>query len=341
MVQINNVKTLSVFWLVVLAAELFFSTTSPAQLIKLKVGHPAVSVYELPPVVAKEAGIFAKNGLDVDVVYISGGSINLMALLGGNTQISQASAPEMINAFLAGHDAVFVAGGATTLDYWLMAKTDVKGPAQLKGGSLAISRYGSVSDFAARYLLTKLGLTPVTDVAIIEIGGTVERLAAVMTGRVTATVLNPPPSYTAVRQGLHILGDTSAFGLTFQYTAPVTTRKFIAEKPNVVRRYVKSFVEALHWMKTEREEGRKLAASHFRVRDKEAWDKAYDYAVADERMSPKQYPSLDGIKTVLDMLGEKDPRAKKIRPEQIVDMSFIKDLDESGFIDNLYKKQRR
>jgi NitT/TauT family transport system substrate-binding protein len=309
-----------------------------AQEGKIRVAYASPTVYEMPVVVAKEMGFFAKNGLDVDVVFISGGTTSLMALIAGNTVINQSPSPEVINATLGGHEVVFVAGGTTTLDYWLTSRAGIQSPAQLKGGSVAISRYGSVSDFVARFLLTRLGLTPVRDVAVLEIGDTLTRVSAVLAGRVTATVINPPAAFIAFRQGLVSLGDTTSLGLVFQFTAPVTTRRFIRERPDIIRNYVRAHVEAVHFMKTEKEAGKRLAAKYFRAKDKEAWDKAYDFAVSDGTMPAKQYPSLAGIKTALDMQAERDPRAHTLKPEQLAEMSFIKALDDGGFIDKLYRR---
>jgi ABC-type nitrate/sulfonate/bicarbonate transport system substrate-binding protein len=147
---------------------------------------------------------------------------------------------------------------------------------------------------------------------------------------------NPPTSFIA-KNGFTVLADVASLGLAFQHTGAVTTRKFIREDADVIGKYVKAHVEAIHRLKTDRETGLKVAAKYFgKVRDKESMERAYDRYIGDNQLPRKQYPSLEGLKTVLGTLGEKDAKARAIKPEDLVDLRFIKELDQSGFIDALY-----
>lgn len=309
------------------------------KLTKLTVGYSAISINQLPGWVAKETGIFARNGLDVQLVYFSGGTPALMALVSGDTAVSQNSGPEVVNAHIAGSDVVFIAGGTVTLDWWLLSRSEIKTAAQLKGGTLAISRFGSASDFVARFGLQRIELVPEKDVAIVQIGTTTDRLAAIGAGRVQATVLPPPTMFIALKNGLNVLADVSALGLAFQHTAPVTTRRFIRENPEVVRRYLKSHVEAVQRIKTDRETGITVMTKYLgQAKDRDSTEKSYDRYISEDQLPVKQYPTLEGIKTVLNTLAEKDPKARAVKPEDLVDTRFIKELDQSGFIDSLYRK---
>jgi len=136
------------------------SSSASAQLIKLNVGYSAISGEQLPAWIAKETRIFEKNGLDVQLIYFTGGTTAVLALVSGEVPISQVAGPAVVNSALAGSDIIMVAAGATSLDYWLMSQPAIKKPEQLKGGSVAISRFGTASDFVARYALDKIGLTP-------------------------------------------------------------------------------------------------------------------------------------------------------------------------------------
>ncbi len=322
-----------------LCVVFFPAPGSGQKLTKLTVGYSAISINQLPAWVAQKTGIFARNGLGVQLVYFSGGTPALTALVSGYTAISQSSGPETVNAHLAGSDVVFIAGGTVTLDWWLMSRSEIKSAEQLKGATLAISRFGSASDFVARFALQRIGLIPEKDVAIVQIGTTTDRLAAIAAGRVQATVLPPPTMFIALKNGLNLLADVSALGLAFQHTAPVTTRKFIRENPDIVRRYVKAHVEAVHRIKTDRETGIALMTKYLgQTKDRESTERSYDRYISEEQLPRKQYPTLEGIRTVLNFMAEKDPRAKLVKPEDLVDMRFIRELDQSGFIDNLYKK---
>lgn len=312
---------------------------SAQRLTKLTVGYSAISINQLPGWVAKETGIFHRNGLEVQLVYFTGGTPALMALVSGYTAVSQNAGPETVNAHLGGADAVFIAGGTVTLDWWLLSRSEIKTAEQLKGGTVAISRFGSASDFVARFALQRIGLVPEKDVAIIQLGSTTDRLAALGAGRIQATVLPPPTMLMAVKGGLNLLADVSTLGLAFQHTAPVTTRRFIRENLDLVRRYLKSHVEAVHRIKTDRETGIRVMTKYLgQSKDKESTEKSYDRYVTEEQLPRKQYPTLEGIRTVLNTLADKDPKVKTVKPEDLVDMRFVKELDQSGFIDGLYKR---
>src|SRR5215510_8432106 len=231
----------------------FLVSPTSAQLTRLNVGYSAASADQLPAWVAKDSGIFAKNGLDVQLIFFTGGSTAILALVSGDVPITQVSGPGLVSSALGGSEAVFVAGGVTSLNYVLMGRPGLTKPEQLKGGTVAISRFGSATDSIARFALRKIGLTPGKDVTIVQVGSGPERLSAALTGRVSASVINPPSSFIAEKKGLAIIADVAQMGLVFQHTGVGTTRKFIKEHPDIVRRYVKSHVEAVHKMWTDRE----------------------------------------------------------------------------------------
>ena len=249
MIKSRNVAVAIFF----LALSLYGHKLALAQLTRINVGYSAISGDALPAWVAKDAGIFEKNGLDVQLVFFTGGTTAVMALVSADTPIAQLAGPAVINSVLAGSDAVLIVGGVTSLNYYLMGRPEIKTPEQLKGGSVAISRFGSSSDFIARYALSKIGLNPGKDVTIVQIGSTTARVDAALTGRVQATVVQPPASIIAQKRGMTILADLPKLGLVYQHTSAATTRKYIREHPDIVRRYVKSQVEAVNRIYTDKE----------------------------------------------------------------------------------------
>jgi NitT/TauT family transport system substrate-binding protein len=307
-----------------------------AQLVRINVGYSAISGDALPAWVAKDAGIFEKNGLDVQLVFFTGGTTAVMALVSADTPIAQLAGPAVINSVMAGSDAVLIVGGVTSLNYYLMGRPDIKTPEQLKGGSVAISRFGSSSDFIARYALSKVGLTPGKDVTIVQIGSTTARVDAALTGRVQATVINPPASIIAQKRGMTILADLPKLGLIYQHTSGATTRKYIRERRDIVRRYVKSQVDAVHRIYTDKEATvRALARFVGRSVERDVLEKTWENLLSESVLPKKQYPSLEGIKTIL----ANEAKGKLAKPEDFVDSSFIRELDQSGYIDALYKKR--
>jgi ABC-type nitrate/sulfonate/bicarbonate transport system substrate-binding protein len=150
-------------------------------------------------------------------------------------------------------------------------------------------------------------------------------------------LLNPPTTFVAQREGFNVLADLGT--LPFQNNGVVTTRKYINENPEAVRRYVKSQIEAVHLMKTDRATGLKVLAKYMGgTSDRELLEKSYDASVSEHTFPAKQYPSQAGLKTVIDSLVGENPKAKDAKPEDFIDSQFIKELDERGFIDALRKK---
>ena len=326
--------------LLCLLVSVFLKTISiaDAQLTKVTVGNNAISGNGLPAWMAKEAGIFRKNGLEVQIVYFRGGTITAMALVARETPISQVSGPPIVSAVLKGADAVVIAGGNVVSEYCLMSRPEIKTAEQLKGGSIAIATFGGQADFISRIALQKLGLTAGKDVAIVQIGTVPERLSALQSGKVQAAMLNTPDNVMAQKRGFFSLVGVR---LPYQGVGVSTTRAFIRENPDVVRRYVRSQIEAVHRIKTDRGLGIKVLAKYLSSQDKEILERTYDDISSDEKLAPKQYPTLEGIKNILDPLAENDAKAKAAKPEDFVDTRFIKELDESGFIDDLYKGRKR
>jgi NitT/TauT family transport system substrate-binding protein len=292
----------------------------------------------LPAFIAKETGHFAKNGLDAQVIRATS-SVSVLGLLSGDLSIIEVAAPTVVRSNLRGSDVVFIAAGVVTLNYWLMTSKNIKTPAQLKGAVIGSSDLSGSSFIAIQFAARKLGLDPDKDVAIIRGGGTPERLLALRSGRIQATVLNPPTNFIAQKEGFNVLTDVT--GMPFQHNGVVTTRKFIRDNPETVRKYIKAHVEAIHLMKTDRETGIKILLKFLKASpaDRELVEKSYNVSMGEEVYPRKQYPSLAGLKTVLDSMVKEEPAAKDAKPEDFVDSRFIKELDQSGFIDNLYKSR--
>ena len=253
--------------------------------------------------------------------------------------IVQGGGNSPVAARLRGGDVTLIAGVVNVLAYSLIVHPEIKRPEDLRGKKLAISRYGSNSDYATRKILIKWGLKPDTDVAIVQIpGGQPTRLAAVQNGQVAGLVAQPPVTVLARKARLNSLAEPSDFGSAYTNTPIAATGAFIKDRRDTVRRFTRALVEGIFVYKTQKEFSKRVIAKYMRVNDPEAVEDSYQF------FSPvvpsKPYPPLDGIKEVLLELGEKDPKARGAKPEDFADSSFVKELDENGFIDGLYKSKR-
>ena len=310
-----------------------------AQVTKVTTSYVSDSAGVLPLWIAKETGIFARNGLEVQAVRVHA-SVGVMALLSGELQFVLASGPVVVESALRGSNTVYVAGGMSTLDFALVSRPEIKRAEQLKGSTIGLSAFRGANPTATRFALQKLGLAP-SDVSLMVVGGTAERIASLRAAKIHATLFSPPQNYAAQREGFNILADVADLGLPFVHIGLATTRGFIRDNPGVVRRYIRSHLEAIHLMKTDRETGVKVLGKYLgQIKDREILAKTYEGAIADNKISRKQYPSLPGLKMALDLLAEENPKAKSARPEDYVDTRFVKELDDSGYIEGLYRNAR-
>jgi NitT/TauT family transport system substrate-binding protein len=209
-------------------------------------------------------------------------------------------------------------------------------PEQLKGGTVAVARFGGAADFVARYALTRLGLNPGKDVTIVQTGSTPERLAAMESRRVSGSTLVPPAMFTAQKKGFHLLADVASLGLAYQHQGGVTTKRYLREYPHLVRNFVKSYIEAVHRLKTDRALGLKIAAKYLRLEDKELLQKTYESSIDEKKLPAKQYPTAAGLKTIIDQLAATNPKANNAKPQDFIDARFVEEFDKSGYIDSLY-----
>jgi len=312
-------------------------TPGAAQLRKLNIAYTATSPYQAALIIAKEAGIFKKHGLDPQLILTPGGSLGFQAMMGGDVAMVLADGSSAVTSNLAGADVVIIASFLNTFPYSLISIPEVKKVDQLVGGKVAISRFGSATDVSVRMSLAKVGLNPDKDVTILQIGTQTTRFAALQSKQVQATIITPPFTLTARKQGYNTLVDMAQLNIPFELTALLTRRSYIKAQRETVAEVVAALSEAVHFYKREKEPVLKILSKYLDTNDREALEETYR-EIALKTMPEKPYPTLPGIQTILDELAPKNPKAKAARPEDFVDMSFVKKLDDDGYFARLYKK---
>jgi ABC-type nitrate/sulfonate/bicarbonate transport system substrate-binding protein len=313
---------------------LMFSVPAVSQPIRLNVSYSSESPGSFAVWHAKESGTYAKNGLDVQLIRVTG-NIAVMAIVSAEVNIGLMGGSAVITSNLAGSDAVMIAAGQVSTDYSMVTHTKIKTAQQLKGGIIGVASVVGSAMTATQYALQKLGLAP-KDVTLLVVGGTPERLAALRTGRIQATLLSPPTSFAAEKEGFNIL--LPVISMPLPYNSIASTRRFIRENPEVTRRFIRAHLETVSLLKSDREGGLKTLTKYLRrTTDRSLLERSYDISTDEAIMPRKQYPTLAGIKTVLDTLIKTYPKAANAKPEDFIEARYIKEFDESGFIDGLYK----
>ena len=331
---------LQVFFALVIVLPVRVSAAeSPANrpLEKVTIAYSSISGNMAPLWITHERGLFRKYGLDAQLVFIESGSTTVQSLISKDVAFAQMAGAGVIQSRLRGSDVVMIAGVINTLTFKFFVDKSIQQPDQLKGKVLAVTRYGSSTDFALRYALERYGLAPDKDVMILQASNMPAILASLESGKVQGAMLSAPFTLTAKNLGFPVMADLQMLGLEYQHTGLATTQALIRTRPDLVRNAMKAYVEGIHYYKTHRAESLAVLAKYLKTNDADVLAEVYD-DVGINLTAEKPYPTLRGIGIMLRELAATSPKAGAARPEDFVDLTFMKELDGSGFIDRLYKK---
>jgi len=323
----------------ILFASLVSANLGQAQekgLKKIRWGVTSISASSWIPWLAKEAKIYEKNGLDVELILLRGSGQTSAAILGGSIYAAPVTIATVMLANLGGADLMTVAHTVPGVQSKLVVKQEIKRPEDLKGKKFATSSRGSLGDFLFRHIMRKYGLDP-NDVTWMTIGTPPERLQALASGGVDAADLSYPTDARALRMGFRVLWDARK-EVVYPSMAVVTRRKYIQEDRDTVMRMVKSHVEGIHFLKTSKEFSLKVLARHLRTQDRDLLEGSYQIYKEDFISVP--YPITQGLEATYDYVALTRPEIRSHKPEEFMDASLIAELDKSGFIKRLYEGSR-
>ncbi len=326
--------------LLALVFALCFMSVSHAadssSLRKVRMAFTSLSGSMIIPWMARSAGIFNKYGLDVEVISTPSGVEGMNALIAGEVQFLQIAGGTTASAALGGADVMIVGTTIDTFVQNLMVRPEIEKPEQLKGKSLGISRFGTSIDTGARIALRHFGLVPEKDVAIVQIGSIESIVAALQGNRIQAGILSYPSIGRAKKLGHRSLLDIASLGIPYASTGMTTRGRLIREDPDLVRRYMNAQVEAIARAKKDRNLSMQVMGKYLRITDPELLSEAYDIYV-DKHLLKVPLPTVDAMKTVLEELAGRNPKAKEMDPRKFFDDSFVRQMQSSGFIDGLYR----
>jgi ABC-type nitrate/sulfonate/bicarbonate transport system substrate-binding protein len=272
----------------------------------------------------------------VTLIFAAGGSLGVQAMVGGDVAMALGDGSTAVGSRLAGVDVVVVASLLDTFPYSLISLPQIKKVDQLKGGKIAISRFGSATDLGVRMALDKVGLNAEKDVVLLQIGAQTARFAALRSKNVQATIITPPFTLTARKLGFNTLIDMAQLKIPYQLTALLALRPYVKAHPGIVENTIAALAEGIHFYKTQKEASIKILGKYLRTNDREALDETYR-EIALKVVPKKPYPTLAGIQTILNEYAKTNPKAKNAEPKEFIDSSFVKKLDDEGFFDRLYK----
>jgi len=288
--------------------------------IKIRTAGVTTAAIQMPRWIAKEAGYFEKHGLDVEVISISGTSLGLQALLSGNLQIILAGGPGPVQSALSGADTVIISTMAKRLHWWIYGQPSITKMEELKGKILGATRFGTLSELVARLALRRYGIDPLRGVTMIQTGGTVETVNAMISGKIHAAAVTPPATLFARKAKLRPLLNLSKLDIEYHASGLVTTRRFLKTNEDVVRRFLAANIEAAVRAQKDKPYALKQMGKYFRTDDRELLEESYDFVLKSGTDFPP-YPA--GVANFLIGIEDQIPKAKGANPENFVDSRLV------------------
>lgn len=297
-----------------------------AQLVLVRAGYGGSGGYQLPLWVNKEAGLAKKYGIDLEILLIAAGSLNMQALVGGSIQLSQNSASAAIQAALKGVPVVIIATAESKIPFQIISRPEIKDPQQLRGRRIGTSGFGGSGDTAIQAALKAWKIDP-RDVKILQSGSTAARISALTLGHIDATIISYPELFYARKLGMNLLGDAGDF-LSYPNTSLVVVRSFLEKQRSLVKNLLKAQIEAIHTIRTNKELTLRILRKYLKVNDSEAIDATYEFFSA--RMLEVPRAETEGLKNILADLG-----APQRSPSDFLDMTLLDELEREGFFQRL------
>jgi ABC-type nitrate/sulfonate/bicarbonate transport system substrate-binding protein len=321
---------------------IFFSSSSlwsRARCRQNRVGYGSIGGGMWPSVVAQKKGFLARNGIEATYIFIEGGTRAVAAMIAGETPFLHVGGTEAITAGISGADVVIVSSAVNALSFDLVVTPEIHKVEDLKGKRLAVRPLRQYDGCRAPPRAQENGFNP-GDAVYLQIGSNPARLNAMLAGQAQGALLNSDSHAPLARkQGLRSLASLSDLGIDFLQLSTVTTQSYAKAHPQLVRGYLRAHVEAIAWLKNEknRAEAQQLLSAFLKNQDRELLDNMYDSLVK-KVFKPAPYATAAGAQNILDQIALTNAKAKQAKPQDYLDDRPLRELEESGFIQSLYKK---
>ncbi len=299
---------------------------------RMRIGYSSISGAYVGIWVAHDAGFFAKEGLDDQVVLIPNGTQLAQVTVAGEIDIASLGGA----AALSGADFKVIGANVNKLIFSMFARPDIKRVEDLKGKKIGITRIGTSADISARQILRQHNVDPQKDVNLLQLGAISSVAAALRAGSIEAGMVSPPTLFLMEKLGFKEIGSVTDMDLAFPNPAMIVLGDIIRKKPDLIDRFMRAYVRGVHRARTDRDFAIKSYAKYTMVEDTAVLQKAYDFYVG--KIIDKA-PTIDmtGMQNALDEVAKTIPAAKNAKPEQFVDLRFLDKLEKSGLLNEIYR----
>ena len=309
-------------------------TTRPQQ---VSIAVSTTEPHNLPLWVAKDKKFFDKYGLDVQLIFVSGGTLVTQMLAAGEIQIAAGAPASLVSLIAGGEKIVMFLGLSNTSPFTLVAQPNIKKAADLRGKRLGTARFGGSSHTSALITLDHLGLDPKRDnIIILQTGLDPERMAALEQKGLDGAMLQRLPTKIMLGKGYTSLLNLNQAKIPYQNTVLAARKDFVTGRAKVGENFTRAMVEGYAYIfnKENKQAVKEVIAKNLRLRN---IDDAEDfYLEAQEELDRKPYPTLEGLRTVIKYVGERNPKVASLKAEDLIDSGWLKNLDNEGFFDRVY-----
>ena len=289
------------------------------------------------PWIAQEAGLFKKYDLDVPMVFVTPGAPSVAAILSGDSEAAVIGAAAITRPWVQGNkDPVFVGGIKSLLTHSVIAKPEIARPEQLKGKRIGVSRIGSNPHYFAVQALRHYNIDP-REVSFIQAGGAPETLAALVAQGIDAAVLTVPTDAQALKMGYHYVVYGPDLKIAYAATTFITRRTIIAKRGAVIGRFMRAMAEAARIMHVDREYTYKVLGKYLRVDDRKLLEASYNVEI--KALEPRLAMKPEGFQSTLDEIAPTEPRAKTVKPQEMMDQRYLDEMEKSGFFEQIWGKK--
>jgi len=313
---------------IALALLLDWATAGAQTLDKIRLGYSGTGLNNYVLEMGKRQGIFRRNGLDVEVVYVNSGSLLSQALIAGTFDLSFSQGSEAMVAKLRGADVRIAAVIANHFNHVYLAAPSITSFKQLKGKKVAVSRFGSGSHFQTNLALKEGGLDPEKDVMVLQIGNSGARITAILSGVVDGTIMAADFVPRAKREGFNALADLADTKIDYPFLSLNFVGSYIDRNLRLVKALIKSMSESIRALQTDAATAKVVIRAALRTDDAETVDYALQRSI--QVLDRRPFPTQAGIQLVVDGLG-KEAKSKNLRYEDYVDMRALRELEKEGF----------
>ena len=308
-------------------------TALTGQFETLHLSYSALVPSGAPFWIAQDLKLFEREGLKTELLYINAAPRVMAAMLAGEIQIALSGVSPLVTTYAQGSDPVAIAGAVNQINVAIFARPEIRSPEDLRGKRIGITRFGGLTDFSAQYALKKWGLQPAKDVAIVQIGDASAVMGAMAGNAVQAATLQLPSTILAAQLGYRELLDLSKSGLDYQNTVVLTMRSLIKRSPETFRSFIRAHSTAIAVFHRQKEMSLKVIARYLKGMDPVILDKSYEAYKAWVPEIP--YVNQAGMETAV---GLTPGVSKQVKVSEIVDQSFVRELEQQGFYRALYKQ---